>query len=127
MVAALILTVHIAGCPGTPVHEPPKTYPVQGTVKNKDGTPVTRGFIEFRSEKESVVANGMIQPDGSFKLKTAFENVHLNGAVAGKHQVTYHPFQEQDQTKAPFQAPVILAERFTVEPIEQNSIDIRLE
>lgn len=122
-----LLFAHAIGCGGAPARQPPKTYPVQGKVQYKDGKPVTKGLIEFRAETEPVVANGMIASDGSFVLKTAFANGHLEGAVAGQHKVTFHPFMEQAQEKGPIQHPVTLPNPIVVEAQDKNSINIQID
>lgn len=71
--------------------EPPstlKTYTSKGMVKFKDNVPLKGGLIQFMSEaNESLNISALIQPDGSFELKTLDGNHNLAGSVQGKCQV----------------------------------------
>lgn len=70
----------------------PKTYPVSGTVKFADGTPLAGGTVEFRNITDDVAkqvnARGEIGPDGKYQL-TTFQP--KDGAIAGEHQVCVFP------------------------------------
>lgn len=60
----------------------PKTYPVTGTVKFTDGSPVRTGFVELIPASGGPSARGSIQTDGSFSLGT-FES--SDGALEGDY------------------------------------------
>lgn len=64
----------------------PRRYPVQGKVVFPDGTPLTRGTVEFLSldVDPPLTATGSIRPEGVFELETAGKR---GGAVAGRHRV----------------------------------------
>lgn len=70
----------------------PKTYPVTGTVKFADGTPLVGGTVEFRNITDDIAkqvnARGEIGPDGKYQLTTFQPN---DGAIAGEHQVCVFP------------------------------------
>lgn len=57
-------------------------YSVYGTVKLKNGTPVTKGTVTFDSGKYS--ASGEIKPDGSYKLTG-----EKSGAPPGSYTVYF--------------------------------------
>jgi hypothetical protein len=61
-----------------------KTYPVQGQVVFKDGSPVKVGLIETKAVGKDVQATGSIAKDGTFSLTTYREN---DGAIAGEHKL----------------------------------------
>jgi hypothetical protein len=63
-----------------------KTYPVKGKVTFKDGSPLTKGWVEFEpvDAEDKVNASGEIQADGTFVLGTLKTD---DGAVAGRHRV----------------------------------------
>jgi len=86
--AALFATLSLAtGC-----NNRPATYPVTGTVKFEDGTPLVGGTVEFRNVTTDIAkqinARGEIGPDGQYQL-TSFES--NDGAIAGEHQVCVFP------------------------------------
>src|SRR5687768_5614714 len=87
VVASLTLVVAavVAGCGGGG-----NTSSVTGKVV-ANGQPVTEGSITFMpvDGKAGQPAGGEVQADGSFKMKT--EN--KEGAVVGKHTVSYTPKQ----------------------------------
>lgn len=74
------LWIAVVGC-GT---GKPETYPVPGSIRFEDGTPVSFGMVEFFHPELQLSARGKIQPDGTFQIGT-FESG--DGAVAGKHRV----------------------------------------
>lgn len=71
----------VAGCGTAPGG---KTYKVTGTVKFADGTPLTKGVINFVGDK--VTALSPLQPDGSFSLATNKPN---DGAPEGTYKVFF--------------------------------------
>lgn len=71
--------------------DPNRPYPVRGVVQFEDGTPAKElaGYgINFAlvSEKGGGSSVGTIDDNGAFVLSHKAEN---DGAVAGKHQVTF--------------------------------------
>lgn len=72
------------------------TYPVTGTVKFADGTPLAGGTVEFESSDptaEHLNARGEIQADGAYRLTTYAEG---DGAIAGEQRVIVHAPQPPD-------------------------------
>jgi hypothetical protein len=76
---SLLLLISITGCGETG----PKIVPVKGTVKFKEGKPVTSGVIEFAPLSGGQGAQGKIEEDGSFTLMTGKQV----GAYVGKHKI----------------------------------------
>jgi hypothetical protein len=74
-----IASTFLVGC-----DSPQRTFPVNGRVVFKDGTPARFGAIETLSVEERVNARGTIGPDGTFSLTTYEKN---DGAVPGEHRV----------------------------------------
>lgn len=83
---ALVL---IVGCE----NPPPPVYPVEGKVEFLGKAP--EGFIvEFASQEEATKgmnAQGRVDADGNFKLKTTVKGKEKDGAVAGAHKVVVVP------------------------------------
>ena len=75
----LLSALVLAGCSGTP-----GAYPVRGKVTLSDGSPLTKGTINFYNEKGT--ATGDIRSDGTYELGSL--NVG-DGAVPGKYQVFF--------------------------------------
>ncbi len=94
-----LLALFVAGC-GT------RTYPVEGVVQFAGGKPATvlaGGCVEFEALEgdegiKGVNARGDIQPDGSFRLKTARLG---EGTVEGKHRAIVIPPGPRDDRPAP--------------------------
>ena len=62
-------------------------YPVEGQVTWKDGRPATEiagSLIFFEQAEKQTSSQGIVQPDGSFRLNTLDEN---DGAPDGEHTV----------------------------------------
>ncbi len=59
-----------------------KTYPVNGKVQFKSGSPVRVGTIELKSRQHNIHSRGTLNPDGTFTLTTYEDG---DGAIAGKH------------------------------------------
>jgi hypothetical protein len=77
-----------------------QTYPVTGRVKLSDGSPLSGGTVEFESQASQTLgmnAQGDIQPDGTFRLKTWHEKQELDGAVPGRHRVVVIPPMYSDR------------------------------
>jgi hypothetical protein len=80
IVILFVISAHVLGCGSKAT-----TYPARGNVRYPDGTPLTNGWVTFRSQDHDrpITARGLIQPDGTFTLKTFKAD---DGAVAGRHQ-----------------------------------------
>jgi hypothetical protein len=62
-------------------------YPVEGQVQWKDGAPakeIAGSLVFFELAEKQTSAQGIIQPDGTFRLTTLNPN---DGAAAGEHTV----------------------------------------
>jgi hypothetical protein len=122
--AVALLTV--VGCRTGP--PPPKTYAVKGKVVFKDGQPMTAGLIEFRSTADpSLMTNGEIQPNGTFKLTTHAGRDKLPGAIEGEHKVTIMPKMEGDQSHQPIVWPIAVRQTCRVKPDGSNDFTIVLD
>src|SRR5262245_25885145 len=78
-----------AGCSGSP-----STYPVTGTVKLSNGTPLAGARVLFQPTGEaSQPARAIIADDGTFKLGTFSRG---DGAVPGHHKVAVYPKVGED-------------------------------
>lgn len=125
---ALICQLFLVGCGSGK----PATYPVPGSIKFEDGSPVTFGIVEFFHPELELSARGKIQPDGTFRIST-FEPG--DGAVAGKHRVMIiqllmpgtlggqqPPHQGHiDSSYANFETSQL---EFTVDPNQENRYDV---
>ena len=80
------------------------TYRTVGTVSFTDGTPLTAGWVSFRSldSGKNVTARGQIQPDGSFELSTFFPQ---DGAVEGRHQAVVVAVSFHNERELPTNTP----------------------
>lgn len=87
----------LAGCGGN-IGEP--TYSAGGTVRLPDGSPLSAGWVSFRSMDNSrpLNARGEIDAEGNFELST-FELG--DGAVAGRHQVVVAAPTRSDRGESP--------------------------
>ena len=77
----LVTVLVLVGCGGG--KQP--TYRAGGNVRFTDGTPLTAGWVSFRSldDEKHVAATGNVKFDGTFELTTFSPG---DGAVAGRHQ-----------------------------------------
>jgi hypothetical protein len=127
LTAALAVLALAAGCHGN--SKLPKTYPVSGKVVYADGTAVNGGLVQFVPERNAAgTTTGLIQPDGSFTLRTVVDNEDVSGAVEGPHTVTILPPLEQDQ-RAPRglpPQPIQLREPVTVKADGPNTFTLTL-
>ena len=82
---ALVLPLLVTGCDNAP-----QTYPVGGTVKYRDGTPLAGGRLVFQLDGAALAptARGMIGPEGEFQLSTFGK---ADGALPGEHRVMIVP------------------------------------
>ena len=82
--AAACLTTG-CGPSGAPL---PETYPVHGTVAQRNGTLITSGIVVFESKADrSVSTAGVIKEDGTYSLTTSRGRQRVEGAVAGPNHV----------------------------------------
>ncbi len=88
-VLPLMAILVLAGTFGCGANQMP-TYPASGKVSFSDGTPVTAGRVEFRSEdaKIRVPVRAEIQEDGTFQLGTYEPG---DGAAEGKYKAIVNP------------------------------------
>lgn len=61
----------------------PALFPVTGSVRFADGTPLRTGTVEFESAVGGLNARGSIDHQGNFRLHSPDGR---DGAVAGKHR-----------------------------------------
>ena len=123
---SLIVTglVLLAGCDNKPT-----VYPVTGSVRFADGSPLAGGTIEFRNVTDDIAkqvnAHAEIGPDGMFKLE----------ALVGEHEVVVFapPSSEvgnlnSEPKPSPLQRKFMDYKtsglRFEVLPNNQNTYDI---
>ncbi len=86
-----LLLLAVAGCGGS---EQAETRKISGTV-SLDGRPLTRGHVLFVPDSGRA-ANGEIQSDGSYVLRTYGS---ADGAVLGTHRVAVVCREEAPPTK----------------------------
>lgn len=125
LLAAVPLTVLAltAGCADQVPSPKLKTHPVTGTVRFKNGGPVSQGTIQFLPvghEAETTTAE--INKDGTYALSTLpASGKRLPGAVEGKYKVTVViPLEGQNVHSVTLPQPV------TVEPRE-NTIPVEID
>jgi hypothetical protein len=117
--AALVLPA--GGCGGRSANPPPQTYSVTGQIVYH-GKLLTGGEVEFQSTKEPRTARGIIQPDGTFRLRTFAGNDLVDGAVEGPHRVTVMPPLRGNQAGQPIHLPTT----FTVKPGTDNHFTVTI-
>jgi hypothetical protein len=113
------------------------TYPVEGTVKFRDGKPLFGGSVEFQpvgEQKGKISSRGYISPEGTFRMGTFKPG---DGAIEGKHRVLVIsplPPGALDPTKPPkpfihprFQSYDTSGLEFTVSPTGPNKLDIPVD
>jgi hypothetical protein len=110
------------GCQKTTL---PKTYPAAGSVKFKDGRPLTGGIVQFQSADRSLTVSGTIGADGTFSLQTLKETTQVPGAPEGSYTVTVLPPVASDR-RLPFQ-PVTLPQPYKVEAGPKNEFAIEID
>ncbi len=101
---------------------PPPTYPVNGKIA-ATGVNMPKGcLIQFEPKDPKCMAQGIIQPDGTFKLTTRYEGVVCDGAAEGEYHVTIIPPISAD---APMTKSVRLPKPIRIKP-EANDLTIPL-
>lgn len=108
----------------------PKTYSASGTVVYKGGKPMTGGSIEFRSADDPLMRIvSEIGDDGGFKLRTAKDQLHNEGAPEGTYEVIIQPPPVTDSRDGVGQArgvdPITLKDKYKVEA-KDNTYKIEL-
>jgi len=66
---------------------------VKGTVQFPDGTPLTRGDVQFLTP--TFVGSGQIQPDGSYVIGSLKE---ADGLPKGTYTITVRAYEDQGNT-----------------------------
>ena len=121
MLVTILLTT---GCYRKPSYTPPETYPVSGNLVAPAGKIPAGSLIKFIHKDGKHTAEGTLQEDGSFTLKTLFHEEWLPGGVEG------------DYTRAEILVPLGLGplggqtirhnQKFTIEP-KENSFTVTLK
>lgn len=116
------LLAGLFGSAGCGQKEPPlpPTHSVVGTVRYKNGKPLTGGLIQFApvQSDEFLAISSPIKPDGTFTLTTARGDQTAEGAVEGNYRVTIMPPAADDNAIE----PVTLPRPYTVRPGVNNFI-----
>ncbi|HTN74095.1 MAG TPA: hypothetical protein VL096_02570 [Pirellulaceae bacterium] len=96
----LVLSLLATGCDSGGL----KTYKIPGKLVYEDNTPVPGASLIFQTtvDGEVISAQGMVNPDGSFKLTTFKPD---DGVLAGEHTVSVAPLPPGDGEARP-QPPV---------------------
>ena len=117
----MLLAAAIAsGCRREREVVPPSTYPVNGKIVAKGANMPSGCLIQFEPKDAKCMAQGIIQPDGTFKLTTRYEGVVCDGAAEGEYQVTIIPPISAD---APMAKSVRLPKPVQIKP-ETNELTI---
>jgi hypothetical protein len=96
----------------------PATYPVSGTAKFKDGTPVAGGAVQFISTTDSSLSvSGDVKDDGSFSLFTVKGPTRVAGAPEGEYRVSIQPPIQADHRPVP---AITLSSPYKVEAKENT-------
>jgi len=98
LLAAVIFT---AGCYRKPTYTPPEIYPVTGKLVAPAGKIPAGSLLKLIPKEGAHNAEGTIQEDGSFKLRTLFHEEWLELGPLGGQTVTHN-------------------EKFIIEPKENN-------
>jgi hypothetical protein len=77
--------VFAAGCYRKPTYTPPETYPVVGKLVAPAGRIPAGSLLKLIPKEGSYIAEGTIDEDGSFTLKTLFHEEWLAGGVPGEY------------------------------------------
>ncbi|MGL4944619.1 MAG: hypothetical protein ACRC46_15670 [Thermoguttaceae bacterium] len=93
----LAVAVFLSGCSGG--------VGVSGKVTFPDGTPVTKGEVNFQSDKDLV--SGFIAPDGTYKLEGATKG---SGIPGGTYQVFIVGTQVVDSKGSPDPSKAVVTE-----------------
>jgi len=120
--ALVVGMLFLAGCSGASSHLP-ATYPVVGQVVDSGGRPLTGGTVEFETKRAvDLTVLGVIQPDGTFVVKTFRDEAEVSGAPEGDYRITITLPPGPDNAAS---LPVTLARPYRVEP-KENSFPLRL-
>ena len=78
-IATVVVAIAATGCGRSGI------YPVKGSVRYPDGSPVTTGKVLIDSSSAGVGSWGSILPDGTFRMGT---HSPTDGVPAGEHRVS---------------------------------------
>ncbi|RMG34298.1 MAG: carboxypeptidase regulatory-like domain-containing protein [Planctomycetota bacterium] len=92
-VLLLLACAAVLGCGGGP--DLPKTVPVKGTVKTKDGKPLANVTVEFVPDGGGQTATGTTDENGNYTLTTPGVG---EGAVPGTYKVVLSKTQAAEDT-----------------------------
>lgn len=96
-----------AGCGQAPP-DLPRTFPVTGEVRYRDGRLLESGLLQLQPEDGSSLNVSGTVTRGSFTIRTSFKNGVAQGATPGRYRVTVTPAFEATPTT------IQLAETFEV-------------
>ena len=81
----LVMLLLSSGCYSKPSYTPPEIYPVTGKLVDPSGKIPAGSSIKFIPKQGEHLAEGTLQEDGSFTLKTLFHEEWLPGGVEGEY------------------------------------------
>jgi hypothetical protein len=122
VLALLAGALLLAGCSS---RKPPlpSTYPVTGKVLDTRGAPLKGGTVQFDSgQPTDLSVVGLIEPDGTFTVKTFRNKDEMNGAPEGEYRLTINFPLSSDHVASP---PVTLPNPYRVQP-KDNNFELRL-
>ena len=119
----LVVILVLPGCYRKPAYTPPDVYPASGKIVPAGKIPA-QSLIKFIPPEGDLAAEGTIEADGSFTLKTLFHEEWLPGAVAGPNRsveilVPLGADRLGGQT-------IEIKEKFTIEP-KENQFTVTLK
>jgi hypothetical protein len=108
----------------------PPTYPVKGKAVMKGGKPFNLrdgSMITFQlASDKTVVAEGVIQKDGTFTLTTKMFGKTKPGAAEGEHNVFVVEGPPPGEALSPVYVPIIVSKTFKVVP-GNNEFTVEVE
>jgi hypothetical protein len=105
----------------------PKTYTAKGRVVYKDGQPLKSGLVEFHSTSDANLrANGVLDSEGRFTLKTMTDTGARSGVPEGTYNVSVTTGYTADQTQQAAPETFQLKETYTIKPDDMNEFTITL-
>jgi hypothetical protein len=101
----------------------PKTYPVKGKVVVTGGKLSKGSTIMFQLVSDTqVVADGVIQDDGTFMVTTKMYGKSRAGAVEGEHNVLISEPDTRGPNGLPAYRPIIASKKARVEPHDNDLV-----